>query len=233
MTAPAASALGWLDGSPATIPEVLAVPDLGPIAWQALLRDGVTRRVWGEVAIPADRAETPAVRGAATRPLVPPRAVVGRAAAAWVHAGGPAPDRIDVLVRPSGRRPDPHPQRCPHECVLPADDVVGVGPVRVTTVERTAVDIARWLPAPAAVPLLERLARDAGLRPGHALGLLDALAGHRGRRAARTTLRQLHEDLEPGPHPRPAEPTRARTAAARLSPASPGSRRAPRRPATP
>lgn len=185
------SPLAWLRPPPLVVPDVLSAPDVGPVAWQALLRDRVTRLVFGEVAIAADRPESPAVRATAALPLVPPRGVIGRAAAVWVHAGGPRPERIDVMVAANGRRPDPHPLRVPHECALPECDVVGVGPLRVTSVERTAVDVARWLPAQAATPLLARLADRAGLDPGRALGLLATLPGHRGKRVARSRLRTL------------------------------------------
>ena len=209
---PGTSALSWLCEPAPALPELLSAAELGPVTWQALIIDKIAWYVWGEVAIPADRAETPGARATATRPLVPPRAVVGRAAAVWVHTGGPRPVRIDVLVAANGRRPDPHPQRVPHECALPAADVVGVGPLRVTSVERTAVDVARWLAAEAAGPLLERLTVRAGLEPARALKLLDALPGHRGNRAARSTLDALAESR----------------ATVGLSPASPGSRRARR-----
>lgn len=185
------SPLAWLRPPPLVVPDVVSAADVGPIVWQALLRDRVTRLVFGDVAIAADRPESPAVRATAALALVPPRGVIGRAAAVWVHAGGPRPDRIDVLVRANGRRPDPHPLRAPHECALPESDVVGVGPLRVTSVERTAVDVARWLPAQAATPLLTRLADRAGLDPARALGLLAALPGHRGKRVARSRLRTL------------------------------------------
>lgn len=185
---PPPTALAWLWLRPRAVPDLLRAPELGPIVWQALIRDGILRHVWGEVAIPADLPETPDVRATAAWPLVPPRGVVGRAAAVWVHAGGPRPARIDVLVPARARRPDPHPQRVPHECALPAADVVGVGPLRVTTIERTAVDVARWTPAREAGPLLERLARRAGLDPRSALRTLDSLAGYRGTRHARAAL---------------------------------------------
>jgi hypothetical protein len=147
--------------------------------------------VWGDLAIPADRPETPAARAAAVRPLVPARAVVGREAAVWVHTGGPRPERIDVLVAPNARRPDPHPQRVPHECEVRADEEERVGPLRVTTVERTAVDLARWGPGPEAATLLERLVDLGGLDPRGALARLDALAGHRGVHTATARLAAL------------------------------------------
>lgn len=185
------TALGWLwHGSPA-VPEWFDAREVGPVLWQTLIRDGLAVPVWGHLAVPADRPPTPEVRALAVRALVPPRGVVGRASAVWVHTGGARPTRIDVLVAPQARRPDPHPQRVPHECVLPADDVVGVGPLRVTTVERTAIDVARWSRGPETGVLLARLVRLARLDPARALSRLDALPGHRGVVEARAALRAV------------------------------------------
>jgi len=182
------TALAWMWQQPCAIPDQLHALELGAISWQTLIRDGIARHVWGAVAIPADLPETPGVRATAVRYLVPPRGVVGRATAVWVHTGGLRPGRIDVLVAPRARRPDPHPLRVPHECVLPESDVVAVGPLRVTTVERTAVDVARWSGVLDAGRLLERLVQCAGLDPSRALRLLDGLSGHRGTLAARYAL---------------------------------------------
>ena len=182
------SALAWMWVRPRPVPELLRASELGFIVWQTLLRDGILRPVWGDVAIPADRAETAEIRATSAQPLVPVRAVVGRAAAVWVHTGGQRPTRIDVLVAPRARRPDPDPGRVTHECALPDRDVVVVGPLRVTTVERTAVDVARWAPAVAAASLIARLERCAGLDPGRAVRLLADLPGHPGIRQARAAL---------------------------------------------
>jgi hypothetical protein len=173
------SALAWLRPPPVTVPDGVHARDVGPTAWQVLLAEGALRPVWGTVATPADRSPTPAVRAAALRPLVPPRAVIGRAAAVWVHTGGRLPDRFDVLVAPRARRPSPHPLRVPHEVPLPDADVVRLGDVRVTTVLRTAVDVARWLPDDDAVPLLLRLTEHAGLDVAAALRALDGAPGQR------------------------------------------------------
>ncbi|MGV8968216.1 MAG: hypothetical protein ACOH2F_18285 [Cellulomonas sp.] len=213
------TALAWMRPAPTPVPERFDRQLLGPVLWQALLRDGITTHVWGDVAIPADRVETPEIRAASLAAIVPRRGVVGRVAAAWVHTGGPRPARIDVLVAPHARRPDPHPQRVPHECVLPADDVVVRGPLRVTTVERTAVDVARWTPEAETSRVLERLALIAGLDPKRALARLGELAGHRG-------VHEAHEALE-----RLVGPARAQ--AGELTPPRSRPPRAHRRPANP
>lgn len=203
------TALAWMRQPPASVPERFDRQQIGPVLWQALLRDGITTHVWGDVAIPADRVETAEIRAAALEGLVPRRGVVGRAAAAWVHTGGPRPARIDVLVAPHARRPDPHPQRVPHECVLPAHDVVARGPLRVTTVERTAIDVARWSREPETTRVLERLALLGGLDPARAVDRLGELAGHRGVNEAAAALKRLARQArapEPGSAAKRAAP---------------------------
>ena len=184
---PLRSPFAWLWPEPPA-PEVLVASELGPIVFQALILEGVVRRVRGDVAIPVDVRETPTIRALAAQHLVPRRAVVGRAAAVWVHTGGPPPARIDVLVAPAARRPDPHSERATHECTLPPSDVVVVGPLRVTSVERTAVDVGRWSPPALATPLVRRLATVAGLDARGAGRRLAALAGQRGVQNARGVL---------------------------------------------
>ncbi|MBO0922774.1 hypothetical protein J1G42_18300 [Cellulomonas sp. zg-ZUI222] len=135
-----------------------------------------------------DHVVDPAVRAAAFAALVPQRGTVGREAAAWVHAGGSPPGRVTVLVRSGARRPDPHPSRTTAEADLTEADVVDLGGVRVTTVLRTAVDVARWLPTEDALRVLRRLP-PVGLDPADALRRLEQHAGGRGVRRARRTLR--------------------------------------------
>ena len=201
------TALEWMWRRSRAIPELLHVVELGSVPWQALIRDGIAWRVWGDVAIGADVPETPGIRATAVRPLVPTRGVVGRAAAVWVHTGGSRPGRIDVLVAPRARRPDPHPLRVPHECVLPGSHILVLGALRVTTVVRTAVDVARWSAPHDAGVLLERLVRYAALDPDEALVLLDGLPGHRGTRGAHNALVALARgDVQASPNLRPSAP---------------------------
>ena len=182
-----ASPFEWLWPERAA-PDVIVASEVGPIVFQALLLDGVARRVRGEVAISVDARETPSVRAAAVQHLVPRRAVVGRVTAVWVHTGGAPPERIDVLVAPAARRPDPHPERVTYECSLTPSDVVVVGPLRVTSVERTAVDVGRWSPPAQAAALVRRLATDAGLDVRGTRRRLLALSGQRGVQNARDVL---------------------------------------------
>ncbi len=194
------------------MPDCVRVDDVGPVTWQTLLRDGVLVPVWGDVAVPAGRPAGPDVRALAVRCLVPPRAVLGRAAAVWVHAGGPQPARFAVLVAPKVRRPSPHPARVPHECPLPAGDVVRLGDVAVTTVGRTAVDVARHLPEDEAVVLLRRLAAHTGLDLTAVRHAAAALGARDGGPRVRGVLARAQGPGPPSP-PQPSSAAAVRTGA--------------------
>ena len=168
------------------------------MAYQALLRDHVTRRVRGNLTIPADMRATPELRAVALAPLVPARGVVGRQAAVWIHTGSHAPTRVAVLVGPRVRRPDPHPERTTHECELSEEDVVLLEGVRVTSVQRTGLDVARWFPVDKALDLLLLLSVQ-GFDALRGLARLDQLGGYAGIRDARTTLARLELAKESGP----------------------------------
>jgi hypothetical protein len=74
--------------------------------------------------------------------------------------------------------------------VLAPVDVVRVGGLRATSVQRTAIDIARMLPPADALPLLRAL-QGVGLDPERARQDLASLRGYRGIRQADATLRSL------------------------------------------
>lgn len=157
--------------------------DVGAVAWHLLLRDGHLVRLRGDVALPAGVRPTPALRAAALGPLVPPRCAVARAAAAWVHVGGPPPARVDLVAPSGGRVPDPAPGRAAAATALPDADVVLLGGVRVTAPRRTAVDLLSHDPPERALPLVARL-HAAGVDPARVRADVAAAAGRRGVRAA-------------------------------------------------
>lgn len=175
---------------PAPVPPVVHRQDVPASAWTALHLDGVLVPLWKGASRVAGTPECAAVRASAFGPLVPRRGAVGHLAAVWVHVGGAAPRRVTVLVRAGARRPDPHPDRSTAETDLAADDVELLGAVHVTTVARTAFDVARWVPTPTAVRALRSLLPH-GLDPDETRRRVDACVGGRGLRAARVTLDQL------------------------------------------
>ena len=182
---------------PVVVPALVRRDQVPPAEWTGMLLDRARVPLWDGVAVDARHEVTPALRLAALADLVPPRGVVGRCAAAWVHAGGPRPATVDVLVPPGARRTDPHPLRRAAEWPLPARDVLDLGTGRVTTVQRTGLDVARYAPADEAVRLLVGLLPH-GYDPHAALATLAGLPGGRGTRRARALLEGLLPLLPPG-----------------------------------
>lgn len=174
------------------LPTVVRRGDVGAAAWFALVRDGVLRPVWGDVAVVADLPSSPAVRGASLVDEVPRGGVVGRGSAAWVHAGGAPPPKVEVLVGSGRRRVPPSARRTSAEASLVPSDVELVGGLRVTTVHRTGTDVARFVAPARARRLLVDLV-SAGFDPDAALRELDVLRGRRGVRQARALLRSLDD----------------------------------------
>lgn len=145
------------------------------VGQQCLVLDGlVDRRLWrGRTArdLPVDAG----TRARCLRHLLGHDGVVGHRAAAWVHCGGPPPEVVDVIrPRPVRSR---HGTVRPRVAALPEGHVVRIGGVAVTTLPRTACDVARFSPAEAARDTLSRLLEH-GLDPRAAQA---CLAGSRGR----------------------------------------------------
>jgi hypothetical protein len=160
---------------PFTRPAAAAVGLDGPTL-DRMLRAGVVRRLLRGVYVGSTAAETPALRAEALGLLVRPGAVVVDRTAGWLHgltAGvglpGPVTTGLDVL----GRRRAGRPRHFGSARRLGAAEVVAVGPVRVTTPVRTALDLARLLGRDRGLAVL-----DATLRAGHdRTALVAGLAG--------------------------------------------------------
>lgn len=158
--------------------------------WTGLVLDGVVRPTWGGVAVRADLPPVPALRAACVSHLLPSHGVVGRRTAAWVHTGRSRPHRADVLVPAGRRRPDAHPARTCAEAAFGPGDVVDAGGVPVTSVQRTGLDLARWLPADAAAEAVAALV-PCGFDAALAIETLLACPGVRHARRARAVLERL------------------------------------------
>jgi hypothetical protein len=178
------------------VPSLVRRRDVSGAEWTGMLLDRARVPIWDGVAVCARHEVTPALRLAALSELVPQRGVVGRTAAAWVHAGGARPPRVDVLVPAGVRRTDPHPLRRAAEGPLPDEDVLDLGTGRVTTVQRTALDVARYAAPGDAVRLLVGLL-PLGLDPYAAVATLRDLAGGRGVQQARAVFGSLLPLLPP------------------------------------
>ncbi len=196
-TAAAAPTASWAHPPSATSRNLIRPSDVGDVAFQVLLHDGDLRHVWRGVAVRRGMIVTPALRAEALGSLVPARGVVGRRSAAWVHLGGPAPRRAELLLAPGSRRPGPDPDRVAFAATLVPADVQVLGGVRVTTPQRTGLDIARCCPTVTALAILTALV-PLGFDAAGAWRSLAGLAGHRGVLLAEQTLRILLHAADKG-----------------------------------
>ncbi|BDZ43487.1 hypothetical protein GCM10025865_27860 [Paraoerskovia sediminicola] len=196
----------------------------GAVAFQTLVRDGVLRHLLDDVGVRAGADVDPGMRAEAalTRTRLP-SATIGGLGAAWIHAGGPVPDELDVLVPPGHGAPAPRPGCSPRYVRLTQDERVVIDGVPVTSVLRTALDVAT---APArgsrdgdgdgdggggdrartrdrerATDALDRLVRVCGLDLDHVVHALELKQRWRGRTQA---VALVHEARRSGHRAAPA-----------------------------
>jgi hypothetical protein len=139
-------------------PAIVRPPDVGGrIAWDLLVRDGALRVVVDDAAVPARTPVTPQTRAAVLGPRVPARAVVTGPTAAWVYCGGAVPERLHLAHRSGTHRPEVWAFATVWSGPGLVADSVRLGGVLVTTLERTALELALRLPPEHALGLLRRL----------------------------------------------------------------------------
>lgn len=139
------------------LPELISPADVGGVVpWRALCRDGALVPLWNLVAHRATVPASPGLRARALATVLRGQVVVGGASAAWVHCGGPPPRRVTAVHQARAHRPWPDPAVHLVQASLLADEVVEVGGVRVTSVRRTGLDVARE-DLPVALAWLARL----------------------------------------------------------------------------
>lgn len=130
---------------------------------RAMVLDGLVVHLFGATYLRSGSRPQPHVRAQALATELPEslrgRAIIGRQSAAWVHVGGPAPAKVNLLIdhrrRTASLRPFSGCQL--HEVHLNNDETTSIGPAAVTTPLRTAVDMALYAPdaeSAAAVRLL-------------------------------------------------------------------------------
>jgi hypothetical protein len=177
-----------LDARPAPRPSVVLPEDVGgAAAWDILVRDGALRVVRERAAVPAgDRVD------ASLRASVLPRPartgfVAGRTAA-WVHAGVPDGGTLD-LAYPTGRhRPEVWVGARVWQEPLLSSDVVEISGVRLTSPQRTVVDLALREDPDAAVDAVRALVEACGVDLRAAARSLELRARVVGRPRARRVL---------------------------------------------
>lgn len=166
-----------------------------------LCRAGLLRPLLADVFVEVAAGDDAGVRARGVAVLLPTRiraagAVVGHLSAAWVLAGqlpgqlpgtGAGPPTVEVLLGP-GRHVGGADRVRVRQSRLAPQDVHLVAGLAVTTPARTAVDLARVLPARHLVPALAALQGSTGLQPEQVLERLAAITGARGIRRARAVL---------------------------------------------
>ncbi|MGW6005856.1 hypothetical protein ACWFNS_17315 [Oerskovia enterophila] len=185
---------------------VLPAPELvrpahvgGAVAFADLVRSGALVQVRGDVAVRPTTSLTPAVRAASLAHLVPERTVVGGLSAAWVHGGTPAPTTVEVIHPLGVHRPPPLPGRAPRQSALLRTEAALLGGVLVTTVERTALDLACLHDPRASGPVLLALVTRCGLDLDAVRDALDLRSRRTGAPRARRVLGTLSGRVRDAP----------------------------------
>jgi hypothetical protein len=125
----------------------------------------------------------------ALRAIAPVDAVLGGPSAAWaLGARWAGPDEDLELVLPPSRRIRPRAGLRVRGDVLPPEEIVATSLGPATSAARTAFDLARGLPTPAAVPRLDALLRATGIDRGQVRAVAAAHPRARGRRRVDATL---------------------------------------------
>ena len=145
-------------------------------ALDRMVREDLVRRLLRGVYLPSVACESIGLRAAAVGlALRQRRGIVVDEAAAWVHGGIDAvPATVDVV---RDRRSD----RSAHgRGSLVARDVEVIGPIRLTTPLRTALDLGRLLPPGRALGAMDALLRGGSFTHAGLLSELPRLTGLRG-----------------------------------------------------
>ena len=126
------------------LPAVLGTDDL-PLAELCAARiDGELVRI-GAGWCPVDEPDLPSLRAAAVAPRLSPPLIVERRSAAWVHGALPAPPAVAECCVPHETRVAARndPSCTIREVAIAEAEVVEIGGVRCTTLDRTVFDLVR------------------------------------------------------------------------------------------
>lgn len=186
-----------LDSGRAAPPDVLTCEQVGgPAAWDVLVRDGALVPLRGRLAVRPGAVVTPALRAGALASVVPRGAVVAGRTAAWVHCGLPDDDSLDLAYAAGRHRPEVWGSVRVWQAPLLRGDTVLLGGVRVTTPERTVVDLALREDPAVALPAALALVAACGVAIEDAARRLEARARAVGRPRARQVLADARAALD-------------------------------------
>lgn len=140
-------------------------------------------------------ADDPVARARAVGLVLPAGAALARSAAAWLHGVDPrgpgqlsSPLTVECLV-PVGQTVPVRAGLVARESALCGDDVTHLLDVPVTTPDRTALDLARYLPPFMGLAVLDAFAHAGLVQPEELGARVEGLAGQRGIRQARRLIR--------------------------------------------
>ncbi|MFI0371860.1 hypothetical protein ACH35V_28690 [Actinomadura sp. 1N219] len=162
------------------------------LTWKRASADSIIPVGPGVYFVPVKGASL-AARTAALSDLLPQDAVVARRAAAWIWGLDVLPPGVDEadwnveLITP-GSSDNPMSRITAETVELPADHVTEEFGVRMTTLARTALDCARWLPRYEAVAALDQFLRR-GVKTDELSSMARSMQGYRGNRRLREILR--------------------------------------------
>lgn len=160
------------------------LPDLGlsDTDLDGLLRAGDVLQPVRGAYLDARNADQPAMRAAAAALVLPPGAVAARRLAAWLHgvdARGPGeqhqPLPLEFLATGHVRRRGVQ----VWQSDLPAEDVVYLDGVPVTSAARTACDAARYLKPFLGLAVVDALAHAGKVDPADLLAMMERWRGGR------------------------------------------------------
>ncbi|MFD0687206.1 hypothetical protein [Actinomadura fibrosa] len=165
---------------------------MGNLTWKRSADGSIVPVAPGTYFVPVKGASL-ASRAALLSRLLPAEAVVARSTAAWIWGLDVLPPGVDQadwdveLITPAAPAHGPAPIT-PETVRLPAGHVRQEGDIRLTSLPRTALDCARWLPRIAAVAATDQFLRR-GVLPDELTAMAREIPGYRGNRKLRETLR--------------------------------------------
>ncbi|GAA2111512.1 type IV toxin-antitoxin system AbiEi family antitoxin domain-containing protein [Actinomadura alba] len=157
------------------------------------VRDGILVPITRGAYLRPDQIGSLEARASVISRLLPPHTVVARRTAAWLWGLDVLPPGVDAarwpveLVVPPDHTPPRRPGIEVRLSQLPPDEITEVSGVRVTSMERTAMDCGRWLPRLEAVAAVDQFLRW-NVDPGRLGEMAARLAGERNARLLRRVL---------------------------------------------
>ncbi len=157
-------------------PAMARAAGIGRSALERMLRDGLLRRPLRGVYVSTSAEDTPSLRAATLRLVVTPDAVAVDRTAGWVHGFAPcaaAPDGQPPVEVLAPRRPG---SRAGSRRVAPRDLMLLSG-LRLTTPQRTALDLARTVVPTSGLAVLDELLASGAATHTALLGELPRFTG--------------------------------------------------------